>query len=81
MDKSTKMTIFGESIHHHQDYGLPSIFRDPLNEIHRNICPNPCRGAKRFGKSRKEGSFTLVVLTRSTFDNHMLNLSLHPLPK
>ena len=75
------MTIFGESIHHNQDYGLPSIFRDPLNEIHRNICSNPCRGGKRFEQFGKECSFTLVVLTRSTFDNHMLNFSLHPLPK
>ena len=75
------MTIFGDLIHHNQDYGLPSIFREPLNEIRRNICPNPCRGGKRFEQSEKECSFTLVVLTRSTFGNHMLNLSLHPLPK
>ena len=81
MVESTKMTIFGESIHHNQDYGLPSIFREPLNEIHWNICPNPWRGGKRVKQSIKECSFTLVVLTRSTFDNHILNFSLHPLPK
>ena len=28
-----------------------------------------------------ECSFTLVVLTRNTFGNHMLNLVLHPLLK
>ena len=81
MPESTKMTIFGKSIHHNQDYNLPSIFRDPLNKIHRNICPNPCRGGKSFEQSGKECSFTLVVLKRSTFENHMLNFSLHPLPK
>ena len=81
MAESTKLTIFGESIHHNQDYGLLAIFRDPLNEIRRNICSNPCRGGKRFEQFGKECSFTLVVLTRSTFDNHMLNLLLHPLPK
>ena len=81
MAESTKMTIFGDSIHHNQDYGLPSIFREPLNEIHRNICPNPCMGGIRFEQSRRECSFTLVVLTRSIFGNHMLNFSLHPLPK
>ena len=81
MDESTKMTIFGDSIHYNKDYGLPSIIREPLNEIHHNICPNPSRGGKRFKKSGKECSFTLMVLTRSTFGNHMLNLSLHSLPK
>ena len=81
MAESTKMTIFGELIHHNQDYGLPSILRDPLNEIHRNICPNPCTGGKRFEQYGKEFSFTLVVLKRSTFDNHMLNFLLQPLPK
>ena len=79
--ESTKIVIFGESINHNQDYGLPSIFRDPLNEIHQNICPNPCRDGKRFEQSRKECSFTLVVLTRSTFGNHLLNFSFHSLPK
>ena len=73
--------IFGEPINHNQDYGLPSIFREPLNEIHRNICPNPCRDGKRFEQSRKECSFTLVALTRSTFRNHLLNFSFHSLPK
>ena len=81
MVESTKMNIFRKSIHHNQYYGLPAIFREPLNEIHRNICPNPCRGGKRFEQSGKECSFTLVVLTRSKFSNHMLNFSLHPLPK
>ena len=81
MVESTKMTIFGDPINQNQDYGLPSIYRDPLNEIHRNICPNPCRDGKRFKQSRKECSFTLVALTGSTFDNHLLNFSFHSLPK
>ena len=51
MDESTKMTIFGDSINHNQDYGLPSRFREPDNEIHWNICPNPCVDGKRFEKS------------------------------
>ena len=75
------MMIFGEPINHNQDYGLPSIFREPLNEIHRNICPNPCRDGQRFEQSGKECSFTLVALTRSTFGNHLLNFSFHSLPK
>ena len=75
------MMIFGESINHNQNYGLPSIFREPLNEIHRNICPNPCRDGQRFEQSGKECSFTLVAVTRSTFRNHLLNFSLHSLPK
>ena len=58
--ESTKMIIFGESINHNQDYGLPSIFRDPLNEIHWNICPNPYRGGKGFDQSGKECHFTLL---------------------
>ena len=81
MVESTKMTIFGESINHNQDYGLPSIFREPFNEIHRKICPNPCRDGKRFKQSGKECSFTLVALTCITFNNHLLNFSFHSLPK
>ena len=75
------MTIFGELINDNQDYGLPSIFREPLNEIHRNICPNPCRDGQRFEQSGKECSFTLVALTRSKLGNHLLNFSLNSLPK
>ena len=75
------MMIFGEPIKHNQDYSIPSIFRYPLNDIHRNICPNPCRYGKRFKQSGKECSFTLVALARSTFRNHLLNLSFHSLPK
>ena len=57
MDESTKMTIFGESINHNQYYGLPSIFREPVNEIHRNIYPNPCRDGKGFEQAEEEYSF------------------------
>ena len=81
MVESTQITIFGESINHNQDYGLPSIFRDPLNEINRNICPNPCRDGKRFEQSGKECSFTVVALARSTFGNHLLNFLFQSLPK
>ena len=81
MAKSTKMTIFGESINKNQDYGLPSRFRYPFNEIHRNICPNPCMDGKRFKQSRKECSFTLVAQGGRKFDNHLLNFSFHSLPK
>ena len=81
MDERKKMTIFGEPINQNQDYGLPSKFRDPLNECHRNIFPIPCRDGKRLEKYRKECSFTLVALTRSTFGNNLLNLLFHSLPK
>ena len=81
MDESTKMTIFGESINHNQDYGLPFRFREPVNEIHRNICPNPCRDGKGFEQVGEECSFTLVALAGITFSNHLLNFPFHSLPK
>ena len=67
MAETTKMNIVGEPINHNQDYDLPSRFKDPFHEIHRNIYPNPCREGKRFKQSRKECSFTLVALKRRTF--------------
>ena len=81
MPENTKMTIFVEPINHNQDYGLPSIFREPIDEIHRNICPNPCRDGKRFNQVKKECNLTLVALEGITFGNHLLNLSFHSLPK
>ena len=75
MVESTKITIFGESINHNKDYGLPSRFREPVDEIHRNIYPNPCRDGKRFDQSRKECTFTLVALEGSTFGNHLFLVS------
>ena len=81
MAESTQMTIFGELINHNQDYGLPYKFKEPCNEIHQNIYPNLYRDGKRFDQSRKECSFTLVVLTGSTFNNHLLNFLFHSLPK
>ena len=73
MAKSTKMTIFGESINHNQDYGLPSRFRDLVDEIHQNIYPNPCRDGQGFEQAGEECSFTLVALAGITFSNHLLN--------
>ena len=70
MAESTKMTIFGESIHHNQNHSLPSIFREPFNEIHRNICPYPGRYGKGLKQSRKGCCFTLIVLAGITFNNH-----------
>ena len=32
-----KMSIFGDSINHNQDYGLPARFRELVDDIHRNI--------------------------------------------
>ena len=81
MVESTKMTIFGDPINHNQDYGLPSIFRDIFNEIHRNIYPNPCRDGKGFEEVEEECSFTLVALEGITFRNHLLNFLFHSLPK
>ena len=81
MAESTKTKIFGELINHIQDYILLSRFREALNEIHQNICPNPCRDGQSFEQSRKKFSFTLMELTRSTFGNHELNFSFHSLPK
>ena len=81
MDESTKMTIFGELINHNQDYSLPSRFRNPVDEIHRNICPNPCRDWKGFKQAREECSFTLLALESITFSNHLLNFLFHSLPK
>ena len=81
MAEGTKMTIFGESINHNQDYGLPSRFREPVDEIHRNICPNPCRDGKGFKQYGKGCHFTLMELEGITFDHHLLNLSFHSLPK
>ena len=68
-------------INHNQDYGLPSRFREPVYEIHRNICPNPCRDGKGFEKAGEECSFTLLALARITFNNHLLNFLFHSLPK
>ena len=76
-----KMTIFGESINHNQDYGLSSIFRELVNEIHRNIYPNPCRNGQGFEQAGKECSFTLVALASITFNNHLLKFPFHSLPK
>ena len=81
MDESTKLTIFGDSINHNQYYGLPSRFREPFNEIHRNICPNPCRDGKIFEQSGKEYHFTLLELACITFNHHMSNFLFHSLPK
>ena len=81
MVESTKMTIFGKSINHNQDYGIPSIFREPVDEIHRNIYRNPCRDGQGFEQAREECSFTLVALEGITFRNHLLNLPFHSLPK
>ena len=81
MAESTKMTIFGESINHNQDYGLPYRFREPVDEIHQNICPNPCRDGQGFKQAGEECSFTIVALEGITVNNHMLNLSFHSLPK
>ena len=71
MIESTKMTIFGESIKHNRDYDIPSKFREPVDEIHRNICPNPCTDGKGFEQAREECSFTLVALESITFSNHL----------
>ena len=81
MDEGTKIPLFGETINHKQDHSVPSICRDPSNEIQRNICPNPCRDGKWFEKSRKECHFTLVVLEGIAFIHHLLNFSFHSLPK
>ena len=81
MYESTKMTKFGDLINHNQGYGLPSRFRDPFNEIHRNIYPNPCRDGKGFEQAREECSFTLVAPTGITFSNRLLNFRFHSLPK
>ena len=72
MVESTKMTIFGEPINHNQAYGLPSRFREPFDEIHRNICPNPCRDGKGFEQCGKECHFTLVALEGIKFSFHSL---------
>ena len=81
MDESTKMTIFGESINQNQYYGIPTIFRQPIDEIHQNICPNPCRDGQGFEQAREDCSFTLVALASITLSNHLLNLPFHSLPK
>jgi len=81
MAEGKKMTIFGEVINHNQDHCLPSRFREPFNEIHRNICPNPCRDGQGFEQSRKECHFTLVALVAITFSHHILNFPFHSLPK
>ena len=81
MDENKKMPIFGELINHNQDYGLPSRFRETFDEIHRNICPNPCRDGQGFKQVEEECSFTLVVLAGITFNNHLLNFPFHSLPK
>ena len=81
MDERKKMIVFGESINHNQNYGLPSIFRDPIDEIHRNIYPNTCRDGQGLEQAGEECSFTLVVLAGITFNNHLLNFLFHSLPK
>jgi len=81
MAEGTKMTIFGEAINHNQDHYLASRFREPLNEIHRNICPNPCRDGQGFEQSKKECHFTLVALACITFNHHLLNCDFHSFPK
>ena len=62
MDEGTKLTICGEVINHNQDHYIPSIFRDPFNEIHRDICPNPCRDGLDVGRdaSRKEKNMMVI---------------------
>ena len=81
MAESTKMTIFGESINHSQYYGILSRFRELVDEIHRNICPNICRDGKGFEQAGEESSFTLVALASITSSNHLLNFPFHSLPK
>ena len=81
MTESTKITIFGDSINQNQDYGLPTIFREPFNQIHWNVYPNPCRDGKGFEQAGKECSFTLVSLAGIRFSNHLLNFPFHSLPK
>ena len=81
MAERTKMTIFVELINHNQYYGLPSRFRELVDEIHRNICPNPCRDGQGFKQAEEECSFTLVALGSITFNNHLLNFPFHSLPK
>ena len=81
MAKSTKMIIFGELINHNQDYSLSFRFRDPADEIHRNIYPNPCRDGQVFEQAGEECSFTLVALAGITFSNHLLNFPFHSLSK
>ena len=79
--REKKMTIFGEPINHNQDYSLPSKFREPVYEIHRNIYPNPCRAGQGFEQAEEECSFTLVAMVGITFSNHLLNFPFHSLPK
>ena len=81
MDERKKMTMFGEPINQNQDYGLPSRFREPFDEIHQNIYPNPCRDGKGFEQAMEERSFTLVALVGITFNNHLFNFPFHSLPK
>ena len=81
MVESTQMSIFGDPFNHNQYYDLPSRFRDPFNEIHRSICPNPYRDGKGFKQSRKECHFTLVELEGITFIHPLLNFPFHSLPK
>ena len=57
MDEGTKITMFGEVINQNQYQCLPSIFREPFNEIHRNICPNLCREWERVQAIPKGFSF------------------------
>ena len=69
MAESIKMTIFGESINHNQDYGLPSRFREPIDEIHRNICPNTCRDGKYL-----QGESSNIPMEISPRLNHQISL-------
>ena len=81
MVENKKVTIFGELIKHNQDYSLPSRFREPVDEIHQNICPNPCSDGQGFEQAGEECSFTLVALESITFSNHLFNFPFHSLPK
>ena len=62
MVEGTKMTIFGDVINDNQDHCVPSMFRDPFNEIHQNVCANLCRDGPGVGRdaSRKEQNATFI---------------------
>ena len=81
MEEETKMTIFEETINHNQYHYIPSGFRDPFNEIHKNIYPNLCRDGKGFEQSQKECRFSLLALEGIKFKHHLLNFPFHSLPK
>ena len=81
MAESTKMTIFGEAMNHNQNHTVPSIFREPVNEIHRNICPYLGRYGQGLEQSQKGCCFTLIALAGITFNHHLLNFPRHARPK